>query len=201
MDSNKYIEHLVTQLEEQRWNLWRQVLCTYIFIYVAILEKILHSIVFFLEFKEIIGYSVSPLFNSLRTSKSYLSEISRTSHTSWILPLLIRAVTGVHRFLLVQLSKQWVLTLLQILLIGLNLRNGLIFLSISVFTEWHTNCSQKNSIAAWEIGSLKTKINTVLKLCSTPDSAEFLFLLCSYCSVQAAQRLDSGLSKAVISTC
>ncbi|KGL77064.1 Nck-associated protein 5, partial [Tinamus guttatus] len=24
MDSNKYIEHLVTQLEEQRWNLWRQ---------------------------------------------------------------------------------------------------------------------------------------------------------------------------------
>ncbi|NWU28057.1 NCKP5 protein, partial [Dyaphorophyia castanea] len=26
MDSNKYIEHLVTQLEEQRWNLWRQVL-------------------------------------------------------------------------------------------------------------------------------------------------------------------------------
>ncbi|NXH65387.1 NCKP5 protein, partial [Rhabdornis inornatus] len=25
MDSNKYIEHLVTQLEEQRWNLWRQV--------------------------------------------------------------------------------------------------------------------------------------------------------------------------------
>ncbi|XP_041262369.1 nck-associated protein 5 [Onychostruthus taczanowskii] len=27
MDSNKYIEHLVTQLEEQRWNLWRQKLC------------------------------------------------------------------------------------------------------------------------------------------------------------------------------
>ncbi|NWT78215.1 NCKP5 protein, partial [Lanius ludovicianus] len=26
MDSNKYIEHLVTQLEEQRWNLWRRVL-------------------------------------------------------------------------------------------------------------------------------------------------------------------------------
>ncbi|XP_042733760.1 nck-associated protein 5 isoform X1 [Lagopus leucura] len=24
MDSNKYIEHLVTQLEEQRWNLWRE---------------------------------------------------------------------------------------------------------------------------------------------------------------------------------
>ncbi|KGL88640.1 Nck-associated protein 5, partial [Charadrius vociferus] len=24
MDSNKYIEHLVAQLEEQRWNLWRQ---------------------------------------------------------------------------------------------------------------------------------------------------------------------------------
>jgi len=44
MDSNKYIEHLVTQLEEQRWNLWRQVLCTYIFIYVAVLENTaLHS--------------------------------------------------------------------------------------------------------------------------------------------------------------
>ncbi|XP_072787807.1 nck-associated protein 5 isoform X3 [Taeniopygia guttata] len=27
MDSNKYIEHLVTQLEEQRWNLWREKLC------------------------------------------------------------------------------------------------------------------------------------------------------------------------------
>lgn len=43
------------------------------------------------------------------------------------------------------------LTLLQILLIGLNLRNGLIFLNISVFTEWHTNYSQKTSIAALEV--------------------------------------------------
>lgn len=51
MDSNKYIEHLVTQLEEQRWNLWRQVLCTHLFIYVAILEKILHPTVFILDFK------------------------------------------------------------------------------------------------------------------------------------------------------
>lgn len=51
MDSNKYIEHLVTQLEEQRWNLWRQVLFTGIFIYVAISEKILHSVVFIPEVK------------------------------------------------------------------------------------------------------------------------------------------------------
>lgn len=44
-----------------------------------------------------------------------------------------------HRFPHVQFSKQWMLTLLQNLLIGLNLRNGRIVLSISVFTEWHTN--------------------------------------------------------------
>lgn len=54
MDSNKYIEHLVTQLEEQRWNLWRQVLYTNIFIYVVLLEEILHSIV--LDFKQMVGY-------------------------------------------------------------------------------------------------------------------------------------------------
>lgn len=52
MDSNKYIEHLVTQLEEQRWNLWRQVLYTNIFIYVVLLEEILYSIV--LDFKQML---------------------------------------------------------------------------------------------------------------------------------------------------
>lgn len=89
------------------------------------------------------------------------------------MPLLIRAVAHMHGFIHVKVSGQWMLTLLQILSAGLNFRNCLISLNISVFIEWYTKSSQNTTIAALPIESFETKI----QFCSTLDSLDFLYLL------------------------